>query len=77
MKIRTRVAEVIAGTAFAGLTALAVGTAAPAGAQPAQPASQTVSSAAPQHATYNNGCGYWDDDCDGWYDGGWNSWYGW
>jgi hypothetical protein len=70
MRIRTRMAGAIAGTAFAGLTALAVGTAAPAGAQQVKTGTQAVS-VAPQ------GCGYWDD-CGGWDDdywgGGWNSW---
>jgi hypothetical protein len=83
MRIRTRMAEAIAGTAFAGLTVLAVGAAAPAGAQQLGPATQTVS-AAPAQATLSQGCwdgdcggGYWDDDdgWDSWY-GGWNSWNG-
>jgi hypothetical protein len=81
MKIRTRMAGAVAGTAFAGLTALAVGTAAPAGAQQLQPSTQTVS-AAPQQATVAQHC--WDGDCgggwddDGWdsWGGGWDSWYG-
>ena len=74
MRIRTRVAGAAAGTAFAGLTALAIGTAAPAGAQPIQPATQTVSSA-PQHATVTQG-GCWDGDCWGDWDDGWDSWGG-
>jgi hypothetical protein len=73
MKIRTRMAGAIAGTAFAGLTALAVGTAVPAGAQQLQPSTQTVS-AAPQQATLAQGC--WDDDCGGGWDDGWDSWGG-
>ncbi|HEY0541451.1 MAG TPA: hypothetical protein VGD53_23975 [Actinoallomurus sp.] len=69
MKIRTRLAGAIAGTAFAGLTALAVGTAVPAGAQQVRPSTQTVS-AAPQ---LSQSC--WDDDCGGgWDDDGWDSW---
>jgi hypothetical protein len=78
--MRTRVAGAVAGTAFAGLTALAVGAAAPAGAQQqVRPANQVVSTTAPQHATYY-GCDYWDDDCDwGYYggDGWYGGWYGW
>ncbi|MGH3379836.1 MAG: hypothetical protein ACRDP6_34410 [Actinoallomurus sp.] len=67
-------AEAVAGAAFAGLTALAIGTAAPAGAQPIQPANHTVS-AAPQHAAVNQSC--WGDDCwDDWGDGGWDDWGG-
>lgn len=74
MRIRTRMAEAVAGAAFAGLTALAIGTAAPAGAQPIQPANHTVS-AAPQHAAVNQSC--WGDDCwDDWGDGGWDDWGG-
>lgn len=80
MRIRTRVAGVVAGTAFAGLTALAMGTATPAGAQPIQPANQAVS-VAPQHAAITQSC--WGGDCwDDWGDwggGGWDDWdsYGW
>ena len=75
MRIRTRVAGVIAGTAFAGLTAVAVGTAASAGAQQIKPANPAISSVTTsQHPAYP-GCGYWDDDCDWWYYGG-NGWYG-
>jgi hypothetical protein len=71
MKIRTRLAGAIAGTAFAGLTALAVGTAVPAGAQQVQPSTQTVS-ATPQ---LSQSC--WDEDCGGgWGDDGWDSWGG-
>jgi hypothetical protein len=70
-------AGAIAGTAFAGLTALTLGTAAPAGAQPIQPVTQTAS-AAPQHATVSQGC--WDDCWDDWgwdsWSGGWDSWNG-
>ena len=73
MRIRTRVAGAVAGTAFAGLTALAIGTAAPAGAQPIQPANQTVSVAS-QHTAINQSC--WDGDC-GWDDWGYGGWYGW
>jgi hypothetical protein len=83
MRIRTRMAGAIAGSAFAGLAALAVGAAAPAGAQQLRPAAQTVSAApAPAHAVVAPQC--WDDDCGwgdgGWDDddwgGGWDSWYG-
>ena len=83
MRIRTRMAGAIAGTAFAGLAALAVGAAAPAGAQQLRPAAQTVTTAAasaPAQATIAQHCwdgdcgwGYWDDDDWG---GGWDSWYG-
>jgi hypothetical protein len=69
MKIRTRMAGAIAGTAFAGLAALAVGTAAPAGAQQVKTSTQTVSVATSQSC--------WDDDCGwGWGDDGWDSWGG-
>jgi hypothetical protein len=73
MKIRTRMAGAIAGTAFAGLTVFAVGTAAPAGAQQVNTGTQAVS-------VVTQGCGYWDDcdwDDDGWdsWGGGWDSWY--
>jgi hypothetical protein len=80
MRIRTRLAGAVAGTAFAGLTALAIGTAAPAGAQPIQPVNRTVS-VAPQHTAVNQSC--WGDDCGwddwgdgGWDDSGWDSWGG-
>ena len=66
----------VAGTAFAGLAALAVGTAAPAGAQQVKPAQPAVSTATPQQATLSQGCGWWDDDCD-WWDNGWDSWGYW
>jgi hypothetical protein len=75
-------ATAMGGVAFAGLTALAVGTAAPAGAQQAKPATQVVTMA-PQQATlsqycWNGDCGWgWDDDWDSW-DYGWGGWgYGW
>ena len=58
MKIRTRMAGAVAGTAFAGLAALAVGTAAPAGAQQVKPAQPAVSTATPQQATLSQGCGW-------------------
>lgn len=78
MRIRTRVAGVVAGAAFAGLTALAMGTAAPAGAQPIQPTHQTVSVAS-QHAQscWGGDCDDdWDDWGGGWGGGGWDNW-GW
>ncbi len=73
---RTRIAGAIAGTAFAGLAALTVGTAAPAGAaQQVRPATHTVS-VVPQ-SCWGDDCGYWDDD-DGWggWGGNWDNWYG-
>jgi hypothetical protein len=77
MRIRTRIAAAMAGTACAGFTALGVGTAAPAGAQQLSPVAQ-ASSAAPQHATIAQNC--WDGDCGwGWDDDddwGWSSWGG-
>jgi hypothetical protein len=82
MRIRTRLAAATAGAAFAGLAALAMGTAAPAGAQQLRPATQTVSTTPTQpviaqHCWDGDCGGYWDDD--GWDDdwgGGWDSWYG-
>jgi invasion protein IalB len=75
MKIRTRMARAIAGTAFAGLAALAVGTAAPAGAQQVKTSPQAVS-VATSHGCWDEGCG-WDDGGDSWdsWGGGWDSWY--
>lgn len=79
MKIRIRVAGAIAGTAIAGLTAFALGTATPAGAaQQTQPAKSTISSGTPAQTTLGQGWGCWGDDCwwdNGW-DGGWDNW-GW
>ncbi|MDN3352830.1 hypothetical protein [Actinomadura sp. DC4] len=74
MRIRARVAGAIAGTAFAGLAALAVGTAAPAGAQqPVKAASHSVS-VAPQ-SCWDDDCGWGDDwGDDDWGGGGWDSW---
>jgi hypothetical protein len=78
MKIRTRMAAAIAGTAFAGLTGLAVGTALPAGAQQVRPSPQAVSVAtAHSQSCWDDDCG-WDDDWGGGWDswgGGWDSWY--
>ena len=68
MNIRTRMAAAIAGTAFAGLTGLAVGTALPAGAQQVTTSPQAVSVAA-----HSQSC--WDEDC-GWDGGGWDNWGG-
>jgi hypothetical protein len=66
------------GLAFASITALAVGTAAPAGAQQAKPATQ-VTSVAPQQATVSQNC--WDGDCGWGWDDDWDDWgdwgYGW
>lgn len=73
MRIRTRMAGAVAGTAFAGLTALAIGTAAPAGAQPTQPAAQTISTATVQHS---QSWDCWNGDCWGGWDDGWDSWDG-
>lgn len=83
MRIRTRVATVIGGAAIAGMTAFAVGTAVPAGAQQARPAVQAAS-VAPQQATAAQGC--WGDDCWGdddwgysgdWDEGWYSSWHSW
>ncbi|WP_285577236.1 hypothetical protein [Actinoallomurus iriomotensis] len=79
MRIRTRMATAIGGAAVAGMTALAVGTATPAGAQQARPPVQAAS-VTPLQATTAQGC--WGDDCWGWDDddygwgGGWDEdWY--
>jgi hypothetical protein len=82
MRIRTRLAGAIAGSAVAGLAAFAVGTATPASAQQTRPATQTVSMATQQPTAVPKcwggdcwGDDDWGDDWDGgWY---WNSWYGW
>lgn len=77
MKIRTRVAGAIAGTAMAGLTAFALGTATPAGAaQQTQPAKSTISSITPAQGTLSQGWECWGDDCDWWYDD-WDGYWGW
>lgn len=81
MKIRTRVAGVITGTAMVGITAFALGTATPAGA--AQQTQNTRPAAvASAQATVSQGwgcwgddCGWWDDDDDWGWDGGWG--WGW
>jgi hypothetical protein len=76
MKIRTRIAGAVAGTAVAGLAAFAVGTATPAGAQQAQLTKPAVSTATPLLAPHD-GWSCWDDDC-GWWDDDWDSWgWGW
>jgi hypothetical protein len=75
MKIRTRVAGAVAGTAMAGLTAFALGTATPAGAaQQTQTAKPTTSSVTPAQATSSQGWECWGDDC--WWGEGWDDW-GW
>jgi hypothetical protein len=84
MRIRTRIAAAMAGTACAGLTALGVGTAAPAGAQQLRPVAH-ASSVAPQQATavaqscWDDDCGWgWDDDDYGYGWGyGWGDGWGW
>jgi hypothetical protein len=80
MKIRTRMAAAIAGTAFAGLTGLAVGTALPAGAQQVKTSPQAVSVAAHSQSCWDEDCGWGGDDWGGddWgggWGGGWDSWY--
>jgi|1185.fasta_scaffold697884_1 hypothetical protein len=74
MKIRTRMAAAIAGTAFAGLTGLAVSTALPAGAQQVKAGPQAVSVAAHSPSCWNGDCGWDDDDDWGYWGGGWDSW---
>jgi hypothetical protein len=72
MGVRKRMPAVILGLAFAGIIAITVGPAVPAGAQ--------TTPTAPRHAALVQGCGDWDgwgDDCgddgDDWGDGGnWN-----
>ncbi|GAA4513540.1 hypothetical protein GCM10023191_080770 [Actinoallomurus oryzae] len=82
MKFRTRAATAVGGAAVVGMTAFAVGAAAPAGAQQAKPAVQAAS-VTPHHGTAAQGC--WDD-CWGWggdhWGGGWDegwysSWHSW
>jgi hypothetical protein len=80
MKIRTRLAGAITGTAMVGITAFALGTAAPAGAvQQTQPAKSAVTSTATVQPTLAQDC--WGDDCwwddDGDWDGGWGWGWGW
>jgi hypothetical protein len=69
MKIRKRIALAISGLAVAGVSALTLGTAIPAGAQTA--------TAAPHHTTVSHGCWGWDDCGYGWDDWDYGGWYGW
>ena len=72
MRIPKRMALAISGAAFAGATALAMGAAAPAGAQTVTGAPQQVTTGHVSTHLISDGWGWgWDDDDWGW-DGGWD-----